>query len=177
MKNDKGVTLTILAITMVILFILVGVGLSQSYVGINESKAKKEEIELGIVRQAITEQYFKASSVNELNKLIEENSSRFWKGTVIEDFTGKLPEKSSLTISENDEEAIDEFYTITSNYDTSDYDYQEELYYEITPEDLDKMGIADAKYNYIVNYKTKEVYNSTKKINKNNELLYLPGDR
>lgn len=177
MKNNKGITLAVLAITVVILFILVGVGISQTYLGVSESKVRKEKVELGIVRQAIAEQYIKAASLNGLNKPISEETSNFWKGTRVESFSGKLPEKSSLNIDSDEQDEIDEFYTITSSYDVSNYDYQEELYYELLPNDLKEMGITDAKDTYIVNYQTKEVYNSTLKVNNENKLLYLPGDR
>ena len=39
------------------------------------------------------------------------------------------------------------------------------------------MGVGDVKHTYIVNYKTAEVYNETKKVTSDFRLLYLPSTK
>lgn len=74
-KNNKGITLATLMVTVIILFILAGVGISTTYTGVTEIKDNKLTAELGIVRQAILEQYALAEAVNQIHISKEERTS------------------------------------------------------------------------------------------------------
>lgn len=153
-KNEKGITLSSLMITVVVMIILTGVGIGSVYTGINDFIDNRLEIELGIVRQAVIEQYQKAKAVNKLEILISDDDIvQFWVGERLEN----IPESENNVLK----------------YESS-LNYQEDYYYRLNKENLDKLGLQDSKYTYIVNYKTGEVYNETKGKNSQGQVLYLP---
>lgn len=167
-KNDKGVTLVILVVTILLLLILTVIGLNLSFTGITEIEDGREVTQLGIIRQAIVEQYNKAIALNQIKIPTSKPNVSFWVGERITDFsTIHLPDEAILTKTEES----DEFYAKRENYQ---YKFQEECYYRLSPEDLKNIGISDAKDTYIVNYSTCEVYNETKQLNSQSQLLYLP---
>lgn len=167
-KNNKGITLITLAVTIIVMLILAGVGITGSYTGINEVKDNKLNTELGIVRQAITEQYSKAVAVNKTKVSVSEPQVSFWVGEMITDFSNiSLPEEDSVVKNED----VNNFFDKLNTYN---YEYQEDCYYRLSPEILEKIGIADSDHTYIVNYSTGEVYNETQKVDSNFEMLYLP---
>ena len=167
-KNDEGVTLAILVVTVILLLILTVVGINISFMEITEVEDSREVTQLGMIRQAITEQYHKAIALNQIKVSVTKPKVSFWIGEMITDFsTINLPNETILTKTEDS----DEFY---AKQETYQYEYQEECYYRLTPEDLKKIGIGDAKDTYIVNYSTCEVYNETKQLNSQSQLLYLP---
>lgn len=167
-KNDKGVTLVILVVTILLLLILTVIGLNLSFTGITEIEDGREVTQLGIIRQAIVEQYNKAITLNQVKVPVEEQRVSFWVGEPITDFsTINLPDEVAII----KDESSNEFYAKRENYQ---YKFQEECYYRLSPEDLKNIGISDAKDTYIVNYSTCEVYNETKQLNSQSQLLYLP---
>lgn len=167
-KSEKGITLTALTITIIVLLILAGVGLNTGLTSVSDVKNNRIKSELSIVRQAILERYAEAEAVKQTKKGSADAPVTFWMGERVENFLDiQLPEKSS--IKEN--EAVNQLYGKTTQYVCQ---YQEDYYYRLTPENLKQMGITDAKDTYVVNYKTGEVYNETKKVDSNSELLYLP---
>ena len=148
MKSEKGVTLISLTVTIIVLMILTGVGIISVYFGIKDFKDNALKSELGVVRQVVVEQYQKAKAVNKLK--IENEEVNFFAGS-------KITDSSKLGFNPANEE----------------FKYQEDYYYELTPDDLEKLGAKDAKYTYIVNYKTGEVYNETIKKYSTGKVLYL----
>lgn len=167
-KNNKGVTMIVLVVIVVLLFILAGVGLSLSYFSIDKVKDSKLETELGMVRQAVSEQYWKAVSVGETEVLASENAVAFWVGSRITNFSNiSLPDENSVTVTEKSET----FFDKANNYTPV---FQEDFYYRLTPAELKQIGIGDSKATYVVNYATGEVYNETQKKDSKSQLLYLP---
>ncbi len=167
-KNDKGVTMVVLVITIVILLMLTTVGLNVGYSSINGIIDQKLKSELGMVKQAATEQYLKAATVNKIEVPLEENAVVFWVGTRLTNFSEiSFPAAESITLTKDAED----FFAKEASYAPV---YQEDCYYRLTPSDLNKIGIGDAKDTYIVNYKTGEVYNETEQVDKGRTLLYLP---
>ena len=169
-KKSSGVTLMSLIIVIIILMILSGVGIEITYSTVNDSVNKNLNVELGIVKQAITEQYIKAVSVNELQKDKNAEQSKIWIGEQLSNISkDDLPDDKKDTTNQ-------EFWGNLRTYKKSNekYKYQEDLYYKLTPEELKKIGVSDSEDSYIVNYKTKEVYNCTRKINRSSQILYLP---
>lgn len=170
MRNDKGVTLTVLIITVLILAILISVTLQFNYDSMTEIRDNNRMAQLGIVRQAVIERYEQAAIVNQIKG---KSKKEYWIGERIESFSNvDLPEITTI----NSNEKTDKFY---NNKKTYEHTYPEDYYYRLKPDQLSQIGITDAKDTYIVNYSTGEVYNETKKKTKpyneekKGELLYL----
>lgn len=169
MKNENGVTMIILVVTILLLFILAGVGVTAGIGNMSFVTDDKLEIELGIVRQAVTEQYGKAVAVGKMQVNASESDVAFWLGERITDFSNiQLPKEDSIMQTQQTEA----FYQMASYYYPV---YQEDFYYRLSPEDLSQIGIGNAKATYVVNYSTGEIYNETQKVNHESKLLYLPG--
>jgi len=169
-KIEKGITLVSLSITVIVLFILTGIGIGSSYEIIDQVKDDKLIGELGIVNQAITQQYSKAVALNQIKIGKSESQVIFFVGERIENNNNgiDLPVKENISL----ENGVDEFYKKATEFN---FDYQEDFYYRLTPDDLDKIGVQNSLDTYIVNYKTGEVYNETRKVTKtSSKLLYLP---
>ena len=167
-KKNEGITLVSLTVTVILLLVLAGMGLNVSYLTVKDVRNNRLNTELGMVRQAITERYSMAVAVNKANTRISEPQISFWVGQKVEASNPiTLPERTKI----NWNQEAEDFY---AKYDNYNHEYQEEFYYRLSPEDLEEIGIAHANYTYIVNYKTGEVYNETKKIDRDSNLLYLP---
>ncbi len=169
MKSSRGITLVALTITIIILFILIGIGMRVAFASVNEVIDNQLTTELGIVRQAIVERYSLAQAVNQIKVPKESEPVSFWLGERIEQFS-EIALLDEALIKED----VSAFYQKGEHYQCN---YQEDFYYRLTPENLSKMGVGDAKHTYIVNYKTAEVYNETKKVTSDFRLLYLPSTK
>lgn len=184
MKNEKGITLIALAVTVIILMILVGTGVTAVYTGINEVKDNKLQTELGIVRQAILEQYTLAEAVQKTKVLASESQVSFWVGDRIYP-TDPIYIPTNDYINSEDKNAQIFIEKVTNRVTPT---YQEDFYYRLNDEQLKEIGIGNktvmqgeeetevgvSKYTYIVNYHTGEVYNESKKVTSTHYLLYLP---
>lgn len=165
-KNKRGITLMSLMIVVIIIFILAGVGLNISFMAIKDVRNNKLSGELGILRQAIVERYSMAAAVNQLEVGANKQQVSFWVGDKIQDVSGiELPDSAN----QNEDTEI-----FVSNLENYTIEYQEDYYYRLNHNQLDEIGVRNSDYTYIVNYKTGEVYNETKKVDSKNNLLYLP---
>ena len=155
MKNEKGVTLMALMVTVIVLFILSGIALNYSVSNQKDFKDNKLEIELLTVRQAVAEQYEKAKALNRLEKKTDDE---IWVGTRVSDISKvERPDGKDFLLSK--------------------FEYPEDYYYRLTKKkgEFEKLGISNVSNTYIVNYKTKEVYNETRQTYYGtDEILYLP---
>ena len=176
-KNEKGITLVSLIITIVIIMILIEVSFSIIIDEMDDARNDKLWGEISMVRQSVIEQYQKALAVGKTGvpkdseqldvwigeKIISQNGESFFSGTINEEL-----ERQGITNSD------------MFSYDYSNNEkckYQEDCCYELNPNKLALLGVEDAKYTYIVKYKTGEVYNKTKQIDYSGKLLYLiPGN-
>lgn len=167
-KEEQGVTIVVLVVAVILLLILAGVGLNLSFSSIDQVKDSKLETELGMVRQAITEQYWKASSVGKTGISTGEGPVDFWVGNQITNFSEiDLPNQNTIQETEKSEA----FFNKADSYAPV---YQEDYYYRLTPTQLKEIGIQEAEATYVVNYATGEVYNETQKKDSKSQLLYLP---
>lgn len=171
MKNEKGITLISLITTVIVLFILIGVSLVAVTNQLDEIRNKKLFSELGIVRQAVVEQYQKAVLLGKIETPKSENQLDIWVGTKITSRTGDtfFPGAVNAIL---EAQGITNAYMFTYNYNSENCVYQEDCCYLLEPADLEELGIEDAVHNYIVNYKTGEVYNESKQTDYNGKLLY-----
>lgn len=171
-KNQNGITLVTLVITILVLLILASASLNMTFTEIDNVRNDKLKAELGIVRQAVVEQYQKAEALGKTGVSKSEEQLDIWVGTRIstsEDID--LPEGLIAILRENGLEDNENAYMFT--YNENSWENQEDLYYRLNKENLQTLGIDKSEHEYIVNYKTGEVYNETQKVTFDNELLYL----
>ena len=153
-RDEKGVTLTVLAVTIVVLMILVSVTVDLGVSSINSTKDRKLQAELEMVQQACISEYTKAKELGYLNT---SGTPANFIGDIIS--PTNLPSLTSGLA-----------WTFTS-YPTGFPDYKK--YYELDKDDLTSMNILNSEHTYIVNYYTGEVYNKTKKVSSSNVSLYI----
>ena len=171
-KNQNGITLVTLVITILVLLILASASLNMTFTEIDNVRNDKLKAELGIVRQAVVEQYQKAEALGKTGVSKSEEQLDIWVGTRIstsEDIV--FPEGLIAILRENGLEDNENAYMFT--YNENSWENQEDLYYRLNKENLQTLGIDKSEHEYIVNYKTGEVYNETQKVTFDNELLYL----
>ena len=132
MKNNKGVTIISLAITLVVLAIIMGVTLNTGTKKISETKENQHAIETGIIYNAICQRYTKATLTGEKlpGEQLNSNSAEI---VSFESATG-------ISISAGDEKE----------------------YYKLNKSSLLELGIEKEKDEYIVNYKKGQVLNLTR---------------
>lgn len=145
MKNEKGITLIVLTITIIVLLILIGVTIG-SMAGkkglIKDSKSNTKISELNQVQQALLEAYVMYKNTGNENYLV-----------------GKDIEYSEV------QEVISNFENATLKATGN--------YKRLEPEDLAKLGITGGEDTYIVNYETGEVINETQSVTGNGDELYV----
>ena len=169
MKNENGITLSALVITIIVIFILASISINYGVDTLNESKAKTLEASLEMVEQAVAEQYVKATELNLLNVITTSDKPATFVGTIIK--ANDLPQiagSDSIVFQKKEELA---------GKTNADITYAES-YYRLTPTDLEKLKIEsddNTKYTYIVNYSTGEVYNETKQKTSLGKTLYYAG--
>ena len=159
-RNTKGITLIALVITIVLLIILASISigsLTGARSSIKTSNSNLKLAELSEVQQIVLETYVKYQQLK--------NSS--------------LLEGTQITYSEATEYAREVSSSISlqaSDYDSNTSVDVSEVYYELSPTNLDNLGIEGAEDTYIVNYSTGEVFNYTYKETADGEILYISVD-
>lgn len=156
-KDESGITLVMLTITIIVMLILVAVTVTIGTENVQTSIDQNDFASLSVVQQAVLTQYKQADVLGELNR----------KVTVL-DYTNKPTSfPGTMLVSTTSIEADGISWEIT------DFNYYEDYYYRLTPTQLSEIGISNSDSTYVVNYKTGEVYNETKKITSVGEKLYV----
>lgn len=152
-KQEKGITLVILAVIIIALMILAGVSINMGRIDIDSTVDSKLEGELKMVQYAVFQQYAKYKTTLDKSSIIE--GSKTYSNAEITNFMKENYNSTNpvYAVKENDE-----IY---------------KKYYLLTPEDLIEIGIQDSKYSYIVNYYTGEVMNADKFKTSSGNLLYI----
>lgn len=143
-KENKGITIVSLSITIVVLLIIAAISITGAIIGTKETKETKLISEITIIQHAILERY--TSSI--LTK---------------EPLPGTEVEKSEV------QKIMDEINEICG--ETIELKGTE--YKRLTKEEFKNMGITNQEYTYIVNYKTGEVINETIKTTETKKPLYV----
>lgn len=154
LKNEKGITLLALAITMIILMILVGITINIGKNGITESREDAMLSELGIVQNAILQRKTKADLTGE-------------------NYPGETITEANINLEETIEEINN---NRTSGEEAiSRKDRDDSHYYFLSTENggLEELGITNSEDAYIVNYETGEVINYTTKLTGTGKPLYI----
>ena len=149
LKNSKGITLSGLAITIIVLTILATVGATVGITNVREARDAKLDTELEMVQHAILEQYVKFETTKDVVYLV-----------------GNKLEKSEV-----DQIAQELDITLVEIPDT----YENKDYYKLDKASLKEIGIQNTDDEYIVNYISGEVINITSKKN-DNKPLYTKAD-
>lgn len=153
LKENKGITIIALVVTIIVLLILAGVTINGVIQGIDESEENKLLSELTMVQHAISERYTKYKLTKDKDILV---------GTRIQTSTLEdVPASINWKVTQFDE-----------------INNPEKEYYRLSKLDLSKLGLSgDDKSNasYVVNYSTGEVYNETSKTTKSGKVLYTFG--
>lgn len=144
-RKNEGITLITLVITIVLLLIISGISITGTLRGNEETEEATQFAELNIIQHAILERYTKAQLTKET-----------LPGTVIE-----KPQVQTI---------IDEINLISG--ESIDLKAKEYEYKELSTADLEKLGISEEEDTFIVNYKTGEVINTSKKVTKSGKALY-----
>ncbi len=158
MKNEKGVTLIALVVTIIVLGIIATVSIQYGTRTVTDVENKKIMTELANVQQAVFEQYI----------LLRSYGSE-----------GQIPEvtvTNDITLAEDTDRPLELFGTRIVNTSTLEgYGFTtykmaykagmpyENYYYILTKSDLSNLGMADdnvedKSYSYIVNYVTGEIF-------------------
>ena len=149
-KNEKGITLVALAVTVLVMAIIAGIGVYEGTVGVETAKNSKLMSEVGMVQHAVMEQYTKYKTTKNEGYLI---------GTKIDksDVT-KIATQMGINL-----------VNIPSNYIKADY-------YKLTTNDVAKLGFENVSDEFIVNYVSGEVINCTKMKDSKGNPVYVKGD-
>lgn len=151
LKENKGITIVALVVTIVVLLILASVTINGVIQGVDESEENKLLSELSMVQHAVTQRYTKYELTKDRDVLV---------GTKIQTSTlENVPNTINWKVTQFDE-----------------INNPEREYYRVNKSDLVKLGLSgDDKTDssYVVNYSTGEVYNETSKQTKSGKVLYL----
>lgn len=145
-RENRGITMVALVITIVLLLIIVGVSLRGILPRRFEAEDNTKISELNMVQHAILERYTKAQLTKET-----------------------LPGES-IDISEV-QTIINEINTMSDqNIQLKGTEYK-----KLSSDDLISLGIKNGEDTFIVNYKTGEVINTSLKVTESGKALYTYG--
>lgn len=166
MRSQKGITLAIMIITVVVLIILVRITMDIGLNSVSETEDRKLQSELQMVGQATITEYSKAMQLGYISD----------DGSIPSNFVGiQLTDDASG----NDDKDQTKRPILTGGawalemYEATGY----KSYFRLTPEMLKKLDIENTKHTYIVNYYTGEVYNETKKQIVAKEYIEVDGEK
>lgn len=148
-KNEKGVTMASLVVTIIILLIILSISLNLGLISTDDTKSNKMQAELQMIQQVAVSEYVKAQKLNYTNSV---ETPPNYVGTIIDVLD--LPMEIDWQLTENPIERY-------------------KAYYVVTPEQLAEIEVLNAEDTYIVNYYTGEVYNKTQKEDLNGNVLYI----
>lgn len=163
-KDNKGITMVALVITIIVLLILASVSIGGSLITKREAVENAMVTELNMVEHAALERYTKVSitgeeypgtqyvTIDELKQDLEQAASTAG-------VTSILSGSGSNPIVLQSETETDE------NGNTK--------YYRLGKDDLSKLGITNTEDEYIINYERGEVINLTQIRTNSGEALYV----
>ena len=153
LKNQKGITLIALVVIIVVLLILAGITINMGTQSIKDSREDTLLSELGMVQNAILQRKTKADLTDEA-----------YPGDKIDIAT------VNSVIAEINSQQTGEDIELKDNSEG-----KENNYYLLTTSNngLNNLGITKSENEYIVNYETGEVINSTTKVTESGKPLYI----
>lgn len=143
-RKEQGITLMVLVITIILLLIISGISITGTLRGHEETEEASEISELNMIQHAILERYTKAQLTKETLPGTDIEKKQVQK--IIDEINNESNEQISLKGTE---------------------------YKRLDTTDLSNLGIKKEEDTFIVNYKTGEVINETKKTTKSGKALYI----
>lgn len=143
-RENKGITLVALVITIIILLIISGISITGTIAGKKETQESVQISELKMIQQAILQRYTKSQLTKET-----------------------LP-GTSIDISQ-----VQSMINEINNKTEQNIVLKGKDYKRLNKTDLEKLGITGEEDSYIVNYNTGEVINETLKTTKSGKALYI----
>lgn len=150
-RKEQGITLMVLVITIILLLIISGISITGTLRGHEETEEASEISELNMIQHAILERYTKAQLTKE----------------TLETLPGTDIEKNQV------QKIIDEINNESNNESNEQISLKGKEYKRLDTTDLSNLGIKKEEDTFIVNYKTGEVINETKKTTKSGKALYI----
>lgn len=142
--KQKGITIISLVITVIILVIISGIGITMGTNAIKSSKDNQLVSELSMVQHAVLEQYTKYQTTKDITYLV---------GNKVElEEMNQIAKNLNITL-----------VNIPQKYTNKDY-------YRLDKASLLQIGIENTDDEYIVNYISGEVINMTQKTTSNTAL-------
>ncbi|MCI8310403.1 MAG: type II secretion system protein [Clostridia bacterium] len=164
MINNKGVTLIILVVTIIVLMILATIAVNYGISSIREVQNNKIESELTIVQGAIIQQYTLLKSKNGLNKQAKVITTDKPLASDADRPKDLIGTRIADTITIENEGFNKHLVNYSSSSSTQSNLKYEQYYYKLDENDLRTLGIKKGaeeysiEYEYIVNYSTGEIY-------------------
>lgn len=153
LREEKGITMLALVIIVVILTILSALLINFSGINVDSSVDAKLEQELKMVQYAVLQQYMKYNTTQDPSNIVY-----------------------TKDYNEDILDFVDVHYKgVTLQHTPSSSDEIYKKYYRINPKDLQKIGIQDSNFAYIINYYTGEVFNESTYKTSRNRILYING--
>lgn len=143
-RKNKGITLITLVITVVLLLIISGISITGTLRGHEETEDVSQISELNMIQHVILERYTKAQLTKETLPGIQIDIKEVQ--SIIEEIKSISGEDISLKGTE---------------------------YKQLSTADLENLGVTKEDDTFIVNYKTGEVINASKKVTKSGKALYI----
>lgn len=151
-KENKGVTLIALVVTIIVLIMLAGIAINFGVDNLNQTRDNKPLTELGMVQNAVLQRKTKADLTKET-----------LPGEIMAsaDVEQEVADINSQVTGEGNEQ-------ITLKGDHNQY-------YLLTEDNggLKDIGIKGTTDEYIVNYETGEVINKTRKVTSDGKAIYI----
>lgn len=157
MKNNKGITLIALAVTIIVLIIIASVGTYSGIEALRDAKEEAQISELNMLKQPVVENYTKYLMTKNDMYIRGTKVNYLDVQTIISEINNNANETVSLKVND---------YDISGSTDITEY------YYRLSESDLKEMGVTQAQDSYIINYKTGEVINETLKATRTGVPLY-----
>lgn len=151
MKENKGITLISLIVTMVVMSIILAITVAtmkKDNNTVKETKSSMKTYELQEIQQVVFENYI---------KYIQTKNEDYLVGTKCTSAAQLTQYETELGITFKEKSEYGNYYFLDST------------------EALDKLEISNTKDKFIVNYKTGEVLNYTTKKTSDGEVLYIKG--
>lgn len=157
LRENKGITLIVLIITIVVLLIIAGISISGGITGIEESNDNRAMTELEKVQHAITQRYSKFELTKDTSLIV---------GTKIDDLP-TIPTPTGETKA-----PTWKVFQVTSGATVSTH--PERKYYRLSQSDLQNLGLTGSENgsSYIVNYYSGEIFDENKKQTSKGTVLY-----
>ena len=157
LRENKGITLIALIVTIVVLLIIAGISINMGITGVDQAGENKLITELEKVQHAVTERYTKYKLTKDTSLIV---------GTKVDNLP-TIPTPTGETKA-----PTWKVFQVTSGATVSTH--PERKYYRLSQSDLQNLGLTGSENgsSYIVNYYSGEIFDENKKQTSKGTVLY-----